>query len=65
MEKSHQHKGDSKNQSYQIILIIDLTALKLNGILAVYFLEIQSELNVSECKIGHDTRSCDEREREN
>ena len=56
-------KGNPKNQPHHIIQAFDLTALKFNGILSVDFLEIQSyrEWRFSECKIGVDARSWDEK----
>lgn len=36
------NKEDPKSQPHQIVLALDLTALKFHGILTVDFLEIQS-----------------------
>lgn len=47
-------KGDSKNQSQRIILTLDLTPLKFNGLLTIFFIEILSngEQRFDELKIG-------------
>lgn len=54
-------KGHAENQSYLIILALDLTTSKYNGFLTIGFSEIQSncEQTLDEHKIGHSAGSWD------
>ena len=63
IERFPHGQGGSKKLPHQIILALDLTALKFNGILTVDFLEIQSnsKWKFTVIKIGPDARSWDEK----
>lgn len=52
-------KGKPKNQCHQMILALDLTALKFNGVITMDSLEIKSndERVFNESKIDHNARS--------